>query len=259
MGKLDGKVVLITGCSSGLGKQQAIRLAAEGANLAICARNEAKLAETAALCEEQGAEVLAMKVDIMEYDSLVEFVDATAARFGRIDVLVNNAHTITLPAPFLDKTIDDLDLEMRSSVYAYWHLMKLCFPYMRDHAGVGASIINFASEAAVMGDALYAPYAASKEAVRGLSRVVAREWGQYNIRVNTLCPNGLTDNISMGLGHLSTEVREHIEKAFVANPFGRPGRPYEDVAPVTVFLASDDSGWITGQNIHADGGALINA
>jgi len=259
MKKLDGKVILITGCSSGLGKQQAIRMAAEGAKLAICARTESKLLETKRLCEDQGAEVLAMPVDIMDYDSLEAFVEATAQRFQTIDVLINNAHTITQPAPFLDRSIGDLDLEMRSSVYAYWHLMKLCFPYLRDHAGAGGSIINFASEAAVMGDAFYAPYAASKEAVRGLSRVVAREWGQYNIRVNTLCPNGMTENVSQGLQSLSPEVQEHINKAFVNNPFGKAGDPYNDVAPVVVFLASDDSHWITGQNIHADGGALINA
>jgi len=259
MRKLDGKTVIITGCSSGLGKQQAIRMAEEGAKLAICSRTESKLMETKKICEEKGAEVLAMAIDIMEYDSLVEFVNATVEKFGTIDVLVNNAHTITRPAPFLEKTIEDLDLEMRSSVYSYWHLMKLCFPYLRDKSGAGSSIINFASEAAVMGDALYAPYAASKEAVRGLSRVVAREWGQYNIRVNTLCPNGLTENCSGGLTSLSPEAQEHIKKAFVNNPFHRAGDPYKDVAPAVVFLASDDSHWITGQNIHADGGALINA
>lgn len=259
MGKLDGKVVIITGCSSGLGKQFAIRIAGEGAKLAICSRTESKLMETKKICEEKGAEVLAMAIDIMEYDSLVKFVNATVAKFGTIDVLVNNAHTITMPAPFLEKTIADLDLEMHSSVYAYWHMMKLCFPYLRDKSGAGSSIINFASEAAVTGDALYAPYAASKEAVRGLSRVVAREWGQYNIRVNTLCPNGLTDNCSEGFASLGIEAQEHIEKAFVNNPFHRAGNPYNDVAPVVVFLASDDSHWITGQNINADGGGLINA
>ncbi|MGW1626692.1 SDR family NAD(P)-dependent oxidoreductase [Streptomyces sp. NPDC002172] len=259
MGKLDGKVVMLTGASSGLGKQQAIRIAEEGADLAICARTESKLFETRKICEDRGAEVLAMPADIMDHDALSAFVAATVERFGTIDVLVNNAHTVTVPAPFLEKTIDDLDVEMRSSVYAYWHLMKLCFPYLRDRPGAGASIINFASEAGVMGDALYAPYAASKEAVRGLSRVVAREWGQYGIRVNTLCPNGMTDNISGGLEWMEPRTREHIEKSFVNNPFGRAGDPYEDVAPVTVFLASDDSRWITGQNLHADGGGLINA
>ena len=259
MGKLDGKVIIITGCSSGLGKQQAIRMAEEGAKLAICARTESKLMVTKQICEDRGAEVFALAIDLMDYDSLVKFTRGTVERFGTIDVLVNNAHTITRPAPFLDKTIDDLDLEMKSSVYSYWHMMQLCFPHMRDKSGAGTSIINFGSEAAVMGDSLYAPYAAAKEAVRGLSRVVAREWGQYNIRVNTLCPNGLTDNCSGGFASLGPEAAAHIEKAFVNNPFHRAGDPYNDVAPAVVFLASDDSHWITGQNIHADGGALINA
>ena len=82
--------------------------------------------------EEKGAEVLAMAIDIMEYEALERFVNATVEQFGTIDVLVNNAHTITMPAPFLEKTIEDLDVEMKSSVYSYWHLMKLCFPYLRD-------------------------------------------------------------------------------------------------------------------------------
>lgn len=260
MGKLDGKVVLITGCSSGLGKQQAIRLAEEGAHLAICSRTESKLLATKVLCEEKGAEVLAVALDIMNYDSLVDFVDKTVERFGTIDVLINNAHTVTNPAPFLDKSIEDLDTEMQSSVYAYWHLMKLCHPYLKDKPeNKGGSIINFASEAAVAGLKSFAPYAASKEAVRGLSRVVAREWGQYNIRVNTVCPNGLTDNCQLGFDHLEPEVKEWAEQAFSDNPFNRPGDPFNDVAPIVVFLASDDSRWITGQNIHADGGMLIHA
>lgn len=256
---LDGKVCIITGCASGLGKQQAVRFAAEGARLAICDIQGDKLATTQQMCEERGADVVAMTVDVMDYDALVAFVDATVAAYGSIDVLVNNAHAITLPAPFLDKTIDDLELEMRSSLFAYWHLMKLCFPHMRDRAGAGASIVNFASAAGVQGDSLYAPYAACKEAVRGLSRVVAREWGQHNIRVNTLCPNGLTENVAEGIKNLSPEAREHVEAAFVDNPFRRAGDPYEDVAPVVVFLASDASHWMTGQNLHADGGVQISA
>lgn len=258
MGKLDGKVVLITGCASGIGKQLAIRCAAEGADVAICSRTESKLLETKKICEEKGARVFTMALDIRDYGSLAAFVDGTVKELGTIDALVNNAHTITKPAPFMEKTIEDLDTEMQSSLYAYWHLMKLCFPYMKNKPGAGCSVVNFASEAAVNGDAFYAPYAAAKEAVRGLSRVAAREWGQYNIRVNTICPNGLTDNIGE-LKSLSEDVREQVKAAFVANPFHRAGDPYEDVAPAVVFLVSDDSCWVTGQNIHADGGACIHA
>ena len=113
-------------------------------------------------------------------------------------------------------------------------------------------------KAGISGSANYAPYAAAKEAVRGLSRVVAREWGPNNIRVNTLCPNGLTDNIG-DLNSLGEDIREMVKSAFVNNPFHRAGDPYEDVAPAVVFLISDDSRWITGQNLHADGGIVIHA
>ncbi|MGB3351825.1 MAG: SDR family oxidoreductase [Mycobacterium sp.] len=259
MGILDGKVAIITGCASGLGKQQALRFADEGATVAICDIQEEKLMATKELCEERGAKALALGVDVTDYVALVAFVDATVEAFGTIDVLVNNAHAITSPGPFLEKTIEDLDLEMRSSVYAYWHLMKLCFPHMSNHPGAGASIINFASAAGVAGDALYAPYAACKEGVRGLSRVVAREWGEYNIRVNTLCPNGFTENVAAGIDALSAQAQDYVRKAFVDNPFGRAGDPYNDVAPVVVFLASDASHWMTGQNLHADGGVQISA
>jgi NAD(P)-dependent dehydrogenase (short-subunit alcohol dehydrogenase family) len=261
MGKLDGKSIIITGAASGIGKQLSIRCAVEGANVAICSRTEAKLLETKRICEEKGVKAFAMPLDIRNYDSLVAFVDGAVKELGTIDGLVNNAHTITKPAPFMDKTVEDLDTEIQSSLYAYWHLMKLCFPYLKDKPGAGTSVVNFASEAAISGDAFYAPYACAKEAVRGLSRVVAREWGLNNIRVNTLCPNGLTDNIGSldDLQSLSEAVREHVKAAFVANPFKRVGDPYEDVAPAVVFLLSNDSRWITGQNIHADGGALINA
>ena len=258
MKKLENKIVIITGAASGIGKQLAIRCAEEGANVAICSRTEAKLLETKRICEEKGVSVFAMALDIRDYDSLVSFVEGTVKQFGTIDALVNNAHTITRPAPFMTKTIEDLDTEMQSSVYAYWHLMKLCYPYLKDKPGAGASIVNFASEAAIAGTANYAPYAAAKEAVRGLSRVVAREWGANNIRVNTLCPNGLTDNIG-DLNSLGDDIRDMVKASFVANPFRRAGDPYEDVAPAVVFLVSDDSRWITGQNIHADGGVLINA
>lgn len=258
MGKLDGKVVIVTGGASGIGKQLAIRCAMEGADVAICSRTEGKLLVTKEICEQYGAKVYAKALDIRNLSDLEDFVEGTIRELGQIDALVNNAHTITMPAPFMEKTLDDLDTEIQSSLYAYWNLMKLCYPYLKGKKGAGASIVNFASEAGVRGDANYAPYAAAKEAVRGLSRVVAREWGPDNIRVNTLCPNGLTDNIG-DLNSLPESIKDQVSAAFVANPFNRAGDPFEDVAPAVVFLVSDDSRWITGQNIHADGGILINA
>ncbi|MBX7435441.1 SDR family oxidoreductase [Mycobacterium sp. Y57] len=259
MGKLDGKVAVITGCASGLGKQHALRFAREGAKLAICDILEEKLMETKRLCEEQGAEIVALRCDVGQYDDLVNFVEKTAERFGVVDVLLNNAHKITALGPFLDSDIENLDIELHTSLYATWHMMKLCFPYMRDKPGAGASIINTASKAGIEGTPSYAAYSAAKEAIRGLSRVVAREWGEYNIRVNTVCPGGWTDNITDVVNDQGSEIQDWVREAFKDNPFHKIGEPYEDVSPVFVFLASDDSHWMTGQNLHADGGAWISA
>jgi len=259
MGKLDGKVAVITGCASGLGKQHALCFAQEGAKLAICDILEDKLMETKQLCEEKGAEVVALRCDVGVYDDLVTFIEKTADGFGTIDVLLNNAHKITPLRPFFEYTIEDLDVELHTSLYATWHLMKLCFPYMKDKPEAGASIINTSSKGGIEGTPSHAAYAAAKESIRGLSRVVAREWGQYNIRINTVAPGGWTDNVTDYLQYQSQEIQEWAKEAFKDNPFRRIGDPYKDVSPIFVFLASDESHWITGQNIHADGGAWITA
>ena len=258
MGKLEGKVAIITGAASGLGKYEAIRLAAEGADIAICDIKAKHLQETKQLCEEQGARVVAVHCDVTSYDSLKAFVDQAVDQLGTIDVLVNNVHRTTLK-PFLDLDIRDFQTELEISVFSAWHMMKLCFPHMRDKPGAGASIINFGSRWGQESPKLTATYSAVKEAVRSLSRTVAREWGEYNIRVNAICPGGFTDNAAAYMGTQIPEMQEYAMAAFKDNVFGRPGDPYEDVAPIVAFLASDDSHWLSGQTINADGGGWITA
>ena len=148
MNRLEGKVVIITGASGGLGKQMALRFAQEGAKLAICARREKKLQETKDLCQQAGAQVLAMVADVSHHDELKAFVEKTAETFGTIDVLVNNASTISAPHPFLEHTINDLEEALHSGLYGTWQMMQLCFPYMKEHGG---SIINFGSIGGVNG------------------------------------------------------------------------------------------------------------
>ncbi len=133
MRKLDGKVVVLTGAAAGIGKQVAIRCATEGAKLAICDIKTNKLMVTGELCEKEGAQVLAVTCDVSKYDELKAFVDKTVERFGTVDVLVNNAAFVPLPPrPFLEYDISILDSTMQAGLYAVWHLMKLCFPYMMD-------------------------------------------------------------------------------------------------------------------------------
>lgn len=259
MGKLDGKVCIITGCASGLGKQLAIRFAEEGAKLAICSRTQAKLEVTKKICEEKGAEVLAVAMDLSDAASIEAFVKATVDKFGpHIDVLVNNAHNTTVLLPFLEKSEEDLEIEWKCGPLAMWRITKLCHPYMKGHPGAGASIINFAAKASDEGTPGHVAYCIAKEGIRGFSRCIAREFGPDNIRVNTIMPNGFTDNCEDGLKNQPEAIQEWAKSAFKNNPFGRAGNPYEDVAPVVVFLASDDSHWITGDNIRADGGVYIH-
>jgi NAD(P)-dependent dehydrogenase (short-subunit alcohol dehydrogenase family) len=258
MGKLDGKVCIITGCASGLGKQEAIRFAEEGAKLAICSRTVAKLEETKRLCEERGAEVLALSCDVTEADQREAFIEAVVERYGTIDVLVNNAHTTTPLLPFMAKTLDELELETKCCIYAYFHFTQLCAPHMMDKPGAGASIINFSSKAAREGTVGHAVYATVKSAVGGLTRTTARELGPLNIRVNSIMPGAITDNVEVGLKEQTEEIQEWAATAFKDNPFERAGDPHDDVAPILVFLASDDSHWMTGQNLHADGGCFIS-
>jgi NAD(P)-dependent dehydrogenase (short-subunit alcohol dehydrogenase family) len=226
MGALDGKVVVLTGVGAGLGRQFAIRLAREGAKLALCDLYSEKAAETAKLAEAEGAEVLAV-CDVSKPEELKAYIDQTIERFGTVDVLINNANFQADLNPFLDQTEDELDAALHVGVYAHWRVMKLCYPYLK---GKSSSIINFFS---------------------GVGTV---EWGKDGIRVNNISPSALTDTIQE---KLSPEFTQWAIDALSANAAGRPGDPLTDIAPLVVFLASDESRWISGQNINVDGGELI--
>lgn len=256
MGKLEGKVAVITGASGGLGKQMAIRFAEEGADLAICARTEGKLQLTKKLCEEIGAEVVAEVADVGKPDDLKRFVETIAAKYGSIDILVNNAATISEPKPFIVHTMEDLNEAINSGLHGTWCMMQLCYPLMKEKGG---AVINFGSMGGVSGLEGFAAYAAEKEAIRGLSRVVAREWGIDNIRVNCVCPNVVTDRFEEGIKYSPKEMQEYLIGAMEQNAMHRMGKAYDDFTPAAVFLASDDSRWITGQTLHVEGGSFISA
>ena len=256
MKRLEGKIAVITGASGGLGKQMAIRFAEEGANLAICARTAEKLEITKQICEEKGAKVLAVVADVSKQADLINFVDKIAEEFGTVDVLVNNASTISEPKPFINQTMEDLDEAIGSGLVGTWLMMQLCYPMLKEKGG---SVINFGSVGGVSGLEGFASYAAEKEAIRGLSRVVAREWGIDNIRVNSICPNVATDRLEQNIQYSPKEMQEYLIGTMSQNAMHRMGKAYEDFTPAAVFLASDDSRWVTGQTLHVEGGNYISA
>lgn len=258
MGKLDGRVAIITGASAGMGKQVARKFAEEGAKLAICARHMDKLLDTVRICEAAGAEVLAMTCDVTKYDDLSAFVNATAERFGSIDILYNNAMSFSgYLKPFTEHTRQDWDAFYESGLIAVFHIMQLCFPYLRD-SKYGGKVICIGSGAGIEGNDGMVAYGAIKEAVRAMVHHAAVEWGKYNINVNCLNPGAVTEAIWDAMKDWPEEDRDPIKMGYNPTIIGRFGDPYEDIAPVAVFLASDDSRHLTGQTIMAEGGVTLS-
>ncbi len=258
MGKLDGKVAIVTGASAGIGKQVAIKFAEEGADIAICSRTLGKLSEVAKLCEAAGAKVLAMKCDVTSVPDMEAFVEAVAAKFGTIDILYNNAMSFSgTPKPLVEQTPEEWDEFYHSGLMSTYHMMRLCFPYLKQNAG--GKVINVGSGSGIEGQKGMCAYGAIKEAIRALSRTAAREWGEYNINVNIINPGAVTEAIWDSMKDLPEEQRNPLAMGFNPTAIGRFGDAREDIAPVAVFLASEDSRHITGQTIMAEGGVTMTA
>ena len=192
MGIFDGKTAIITGGgkAKSIGYGIATAYAKEGANIVITGRNEQKLLDAKEELERlYNVKVLPVQADVSpaedSFDRVKEVVQKTIEAFGRIDVLINNAQASASGVPLAEHTKEQFDLGIYSGLYATFYYMQACYPYLKETQG---SVINFASGAGLFGNAGQASYAAAKEAIRGLSRVAATEWGKDNINVNIVCP-----------------------------------------------------------------------
>lgn len=249
MAILKGKTAIITGGAGGIGYGIAAAFAAEGANLALTDINQAALAETPINLEQKyGIQVLPLTADGSDEAAVKNVVDQTVGHFGHLDILVNTAQASKSGVLLADHTKEDFDLAIYTGLYATFYYMKHAFPHLKQGAG---KVINFASGAGLSGGLGQSSYAAAKEGIRGLSRVAAREWGQYGINVNVVCPLAMTP-------HLEKWKEEHPDK-FNDNiqdiPLNRFGDPQQDIGRICVFLASEAASYITGETISAQGGA----
>lgn len=242
--RLQGKVGIVTGSASGIGRGIALAMAKEGAHIAIIDVNEAKGKETFAEINQYTEGMLFIK-DISMKENVDKIVAEVVQKFGKLDILVNNAH-VSKQAPFMETTLEHFEISLGTGFYPTFHFMQAAYPELKKTRG---KVINFASGAGIDGQVTQTSYAAAKEAIRGISRVAANEWGPDGINVNLISPIALTP----GVEQWSRNAPDLYEAMINKLPLRRLGDPEEDIGRTAVFLASNDSDYITGQTIMVDG------
>jgi 3-oxoacyl-[acyl-carrier protein] reductase len=246
--RLEGKVAIVTGASKGIGKEIALAFAKEGAKLVITARSEELLKTLAAEIKGLGAqEPLCFPLDVKQSEKVDELVDKTLDKFGRVDILVNNAG-LTRDGLLLRMSDEDWDEVMETNLKgAFLCLRAVAKPMMRQRSG---RIINMASVIGLIGNAGQANYAASKAGIIALTKSAAKELGSRNILINAIAPGFIDTDMTRVLGD---DVKNQILKSI---PVGKLGQP-SDIAKAALFLASDESSFVTGQVLTVDGGMVM--
>ncbi|MBM4233260.1 MAG: SDR family oxidoreductase [Gammaproteobacteria bacterium] len=248
MGRLAGRVALITGASRGIGSAIAARFAAEGAHIALCARRAEPLEATAAAIRASGGSVSQRAFDVADHAALADFVATTAAQQGRLDVLVNNAPSVTYSA-ILDMTPEsfrkDFEVNVNSAFVATREAFKVMLPAQR------GSIINISSINGLLGLTNMAAYGTAKAALIHFTKCAAVEAAGANVRVNAIAP-GVINTPATAAG-FAGPYADWGKKIAAQVPMGRFGEA-DEIAGVALFLGSDDSTYVTATCISADGG-----
>ena len=242
------KVAIVTGASSGIGRTTAISLAKEGIKVVIAARRNEEGEETLRLVKESGGDGIFVKTDVTDENSVKALVEKTIEVYGRLDYAFNNAGTVEVPAPFVNKTSSLFDKVMSVNVKGVWLSMKYEIPQMLKNGG--GAIVNNSSVYGVVGSPQLPIYTASKHAVLGLTKSAALEYAKAGVRINAVAPGAIeTEMMEESIGH-----NQQLRNDLVAlHPIGRVGKPQE-IANAVVWLLSDKASFLTGHTLLADGG-----
>jgi NAD(P)-dependent dehydrogenase (short-subunit alcohol dehydrogenase family) len=249
-GKLEGKVALITGGDSGIGRAVAVLYAREGADVAIVYLNEHEDAkETKRLVEKEGRRCIAIAGDLGHEAFCEGCVEKTVAELGRLDIVVNNAAEQHDRDSIEDISAEQLERTFRTNIFSMFFLVKAALPHLEK----GSSIINTTSVTAFRGSAHLLDYSATKGAIVAFTRSLSQQLLDREIRVNGVAPGPIWTPLIP-----ASFPEKKVEKFGAKAPMGRAGEPAE-VAPCFVFLASKDGSYFTGQILHPNGGEVVNA
>jgi NAD(P)-dependent dehydrogenase (short-subunit alcohol dehydrogenase family) len=248
---LKGKVAVVTGASEGIGRATAIRLALEGARVAICARRPEPLAKTADEISARGGEAYAHAADMTKPGDIEGFIRAVADRYGRIDILVNNAGS-SVRGPFeqVEEKLWHQDIELK--VFGAIRACRLALPYMKKQGG--GRIVNISTVAGKQPDAASGPTSVSRAAGLALTKALSKEYARHNILVNAVCIGKIkSGQHERRIARDKLVPEEYYAKVSKEIPMGRVGEP-EEVANVIAFLVSDAASYVTGTSVNLDGG-----
>ena len=245
---LHNYVAIITGAGQGIGQGIALALAKKGVRVVAVGRTLEKCQTTCdAICAQTGLDCMALACDVSQLDSLESVVEKTIARFGRIDILVNNAVATSI-GPLLKQDLQQVQMAFQTGPMASLKLMQLCHPHLKVRGG---SIINMASSAAKRWDmSNYGVYAAEKDAIRALTRAAASEWGADNIRANNILPHAKSPALEKWIKYQPVEAEQFVKSI----PLGRIGDCEKDIGDFVALLCCPESSYISGQSIALDGG-----
>jgi NAD(P)-dependent dehydrogenase (short-subunit alcohol dehydrogenase family) len=251
-GRLDGRVAIITGGGDGIGQGIARRYTREGAKVVVAEIDPASGPKVVDELRTLGGEAIATTTDVADKESVQAMVATALDAFGTVDILVNNAWGGGRLSRFEHKTDELFDHGFHVGFYGPVWAMQAVFPTMRDKRY--GRIVNLCSLNGVNAHVGTAEYNSAKEALRAATRTAAREWAGYGIVANVICPGAKT----AASRRVFAENPGMEEMADAANPMGRLGDPESDIAPVALFLASEDARYLTGNTLFVDGGTHIN-
>ena len=254
MGILEGKVAIITGGGQGIGEGLVYAFCHEGAKVVNIGRTFSKVERVVENIKKDGCDALALQCDIGDYAQVEAAMAKAVETYGKIDILVNNAMTQHI-VPFEETTEQDMWGAYRNNVLGTFNCIKACLPYLKETKG---RIINFGSGSGTHGSRGMTSYGTSKEAIRGMTKILAVELSKYGINVNCVVPTATTPAFEKIRDEATPERREQMFAGYlIRRPGDNLGDPEEDVGGVVVFLASKYSQYMTGRTLFADGGKAM--